>query len=217
MMPAKLAIDPGITPSRELTEEEKHALEKKKEAFDKLLANEQKAKYKLEVMFRHTRRLHGLVDGMLSIWESGTRLNGEGDTKAYFCPGKEKGVNDCEALIPDNTAFGSGRLACPACGKVWKSEEVYGEIFFKIPNERWADVLVKFYARLGHNADIYLKYPKYDVRKIAAAEQAKELRGEQYNKLRGEKVLYIYPLKNIIKDTSNGSDLYKRFYALLTA
>jgi len=200
-----------------ITAEDKHVLKQKKTAFDKLLEQEQKAKYKIEVMFRHTRRATGLIDGSLSVWESGTKLNGDGDTKAYFCPGKQSKRNDCEAVIPDETAFGSGRLACPSCGVVWDSEAVFGEVFFKQPTERWADTLVRFYARLGHNADIYLKYPKHDVRAIAAKEQAKQLGGAQYAKLRSEKVLYIYPLKNIIKDTSNGSDLYKRFFALLTA
>jgi len=202
---------------RPLTAEDKHILGKKQAAFDQLLEQEQKAKYKIEVMFRHTRRSTGLIDGSLSVWESGTRLNGEGDTKAYFCPGRQTRRSDCEAIIPDETAFGNGRLACPGCGIVWKSEEVFGEVFFKQPTERWADTLVRFYARLSHNADIYLKYPKHDVRAIAAQEQAKQLGGAQYAKLRSEKVLYIYPLKNIIKDTSNGSDLYKRFFALLTA
>ena len=201
---------------KKLSEEEVHRLKKKQEAFDKLLETEQKAKYKIEVMFRHSRKAVGPVDGSLSIWESGTKLNGEGDAKVYFCPSKEMKRGDCNGLLPD-VSNGMGHLVCPKCGVVWKEDQVYGEIFFRLPYERWADVLVRYYALTGNNADVYVKFPKHDVRAIAKQEQAKQLMGERYAKLRSEKVLYIYPLKNIIKDTSNGADLYGRFKALLTA
>jgi hypothetical protein len=202
--------------TQELTREEHHNLEQRRAAFDKLLGENKKAKYKIEVMFRHTRRTTGLIDGMLSVWESGTKLSGEGDAKLYFCPQRALKKGDCEAILPD-VSNGFGHLVCPKCGGRWTEAQVFGEIFFKLPNEKWAEVLVRYYARTEHNADVYLKYPKHDVRKIAANEQAKQLGGEQYNKLRSEKVLYIYRLESIIKDTSNGSTLYDRFKALLTA
>lgn len=202
--------------TQELSREEHHNLQQRQAAFDKLLEENKKAKYKLEVMFRHTRRSTGLIDGMLSVWESGTKISGEGDAKVYFCPAKELNRGDCTAILPDRSN-GFGHLVCPSCGQTWKDDQVYGEIFFKLPYEKWAEVLVKYYARTGHNADIYLKYPKHDVRAIAAKEQEKQLKGEQYDKLRSEKVLYIYRLERIIKDTSSGSTLYDRFKALLTA
>lgn len=202
--------------TQELSREEHHNLQKRQEAFDKLLEDNKRAKYKIEVMFRHSRRSTGLIDGMLSIWESGTKLSGEGDAKVYFCPSKELGRGECQAILPD-VSNGFGHLVCPKCGQSWKDSEVYGEVFFKLPYEKWAEVLVTYYARTGHNADIYLKYPKHDVRVIAAKEQEKQLKGDQYNKLRSEKVLYIYRLERIIKDTSSGSSLYDRFKALLTA
>ena len=202
--------------TQELSREELHNLEKKREAFDKLLEENKKAKYKIEVMFRHSRRSTGLIDGILSIWESGTKLSGEGDAKVYFCPSKTLRKGTCEAILPD-VSNGFGHLVCPNCGMRWKDDEVFGEVFFKLPYEKWAEVLVTYYARTGHNSDIYLKYPKHDVRVIASKEQEKQLGGEQYAKLRSEKVLYIYRLDRIIKDTSSGSTLYDRFKALLTA
>jgi hypothetical protein len=202
--------------TQELAAEEIHALQQRKAAFEKLIAQDQKAKYKIEVMFRHTRGTTGLIDGTLGIWESGTKLNGDGDAKAYFCPSVERGRGTCTALIPDTSA-GFGYLTCASCGVSWKEKEVYGEVFFKLPYEKWAEVLVKYYALCGHNADIYMKYPKHDVRKVAAAEQAKQLHGREYERLRKEKVLYIYPLRNIIKDTSAGATLYDRFKAFLQA
>lgn len=214
--PRELKIEDVDKKTQELSREEHHNLQKRRDAFDKLLEDNQKAKYKIEVMFRHTRRSTGLIDGMLSVWESGTKLSGEGDAKVYFCPQRSLKQGDCEAIMPE-VSHGLGHLVCASCGSRWKEDQVFGEIFFKLPYEKWAEVLVKYYARTGHNADIYLKYPKHDVRRVAAKEQEKQLGGEQYNKLRSEKVLYIYPLKNIIKDTSTGSTLYDRFKALLTA
>lgn len=216
-MPAReVRIEDVDKKTQELSREEMHNLEKRRQAFDKLLEENKKAKYKIEVMFRHTRRSTGLIDGMLSIWESGTKLSGEGDSKVYFCPQRSLKKGECEAILPD-VSNGFGHLVCPSCGSRWNEDQVFGEIFFKLPYEKWAEVLVRYYARTGHNADVYLKYPKHDVRKIAANEQAKQLGGEQYNKLRTEKVLYIYRLERIIKDTSAGSTLYDRFKALLTA
>lgn len=202
--------------TKELAAAEVDALAKRRAAFDKLLEQDKKAKYKIEIMFRHTRGTTGLIDGSLGIWESGTKLNGDGDAKAYFCPSVERKRGTCTALIPDTSA-GFGYLHCAACGTSWTEKEVYGEVFFKLPYEKWAEVLVKYYARCGHNADIYMKYPKHDVRKVAAMEQEKKLDGRQYEKLRSEKVLYIYPLANLIKDTASGAALYDRFLAFLKA
>ena len=196
-----------------LSEEDKHTLKQKQAALDKLLADEQKAKYKIEILFGHKRTLHGLSTGALSIWESGTMLHGGGDTKVYMCPAKNK---PCKGLIAESSQ-GFGHLVCPECGSVWEGEDVYGELIFKLPNNKWAEVLMRFYTLLGHNADIYLKYPKHDLRVASGLEQAKQLHGEALDKARKERQQYIYPLKNIIKDTANGADLQGRFYALLTA
>ncbi len=202
--------------TKELGHEELENLKQKRAALDKLLADNKRAKYKIEVMFRHTRRTIGLISGQMTFWESGTKLNGDGDSRIYFCPSREKKISDCEALLPD-VSNGFGHLVCPKCGGRWKDVDVIGEIYFNLPIERWAEALVRYYARAEHNADIYLKYPKLDIRKVAEAEQMKQLGGEKYNKLRTERVLYIYPLANIIQDTSAGSTLYDRFKAFLTA
>lgn len=199
-----------------LTEEDKHLLEKKKAAFDAVLAAEQKAKYKIEVLFAHTRKVHGPSVGMLSIWQSGSKFHGGGDTKMYWCPASDLKKADCNGVIPDSSQ-GYGYLVCPSCGNTWKGEQVTGELLFKLDAWKWAEVLVKHYVRLQHNADIYLKYPRIDLRVASDKEQAKQLMGEELAKARSERQLYIYPLANIIKDTSSGSDLLNRFHALLTA
>jgi hypothetical protein len=41
--------------------------------------------------------------------------------------------------------------------------------------------------------------------------------GEEIRKARKNRGLHIYPLKNIIKDTGNGAQLYERILAFITA
>lgn len=212
----KFGEDNPIELAPELTEQELETLKKRQIAFDKLLQQENKAKYKIEVLFAHTRRAHGHSAGALSIWESGTKLHGGGDTKLYWCPGKELKVSDCTGIIPD-ASQGYGHLVCPDCKRVWQGEQVFGEIFYRLDAEKWSIVLLKHYIRLGHNADIYLKYPKHDLRVASGLEQAKQLMGEKLAKVRKDRLQYIYPLAHIIKDVSAGSDLQKRFRAFLTA
>jgi len=196
--------------------EELHALEERKKIFDKLLSQEGKAKYKIEILFKHTRVVHGLSAGTVSIWESGTKLHGGGDTKAYWCPGKELKRNDCTGIIPD-ASNGYGHLVCPKCQVLWKGPEVIGEIFYRLPARKWAEVILKHYVHLDHNADIYCKYPKEDLRIASSLEQAKQHMGEKLSKARASRQVYIYPLAHLIKDVSAGSDLLERFHAFLTA
>src|SRR5579862_8352469 len=120
----KFGEDLPLEEAPQLTPEELHTLKKKQEAFDKLLQTEGKAKYKIEVLFAHKRKLHALSAGALSIWESGTKLHGGGDTKMYWCPARKMKRSDCNGIIPD-ASNGYGHLVCPRCGVVWKGEEVF--------------------------------------------------------------------------------------------
>lgn len=212
----KFGEDNPIENAPTLTEEEKFQLKKRMELLDQVLASEQKAKYKIEVMFGRERKMKEASPAMLSFWESGTKLNGGGDAKIYICPGKHLKKSDCEAFIPDS-ANGYGHLVCPACGQVWKAEQVAGEVLARLTMQGWAQLIHKYYVRLGHNADIYVKHPREDIRISAALEQEKQRKGEVLQKTRSKMVTYIYPLKNIIKDTQNGRDLLTQFYNLLKA
>lgn len=212
----KYGEDNAIELAPVLTEEELDTLKKKQAAFDALLKDENKAKYKIEVLFAHTRSSHKTAVGALSIWESGTKLHGGGDTKMYWCPAKDKKTSDCKGIIPD-ASNGYGYLVCPDCKKVWNGEDVYGEILYRLDVENWSVVLLKHYIRLGHNADIYLKYPLHDLRKVSRQEQEKQLMGEKLAKARRDRQQYIYPLARIMKDVAAGADLQKRFRAFLTA
>ena len=196
-----------------LTEEEADTLRKRMEAMDKILATQQKAKYKVEVHFTHKRTGRLPTPGMLSIWESGAQFHGGGDTKIYMCPSS---LGGCDGIIPYNSQ-GYGFLVCPTCKKTWKGGQVDGEVVHVQTVDGWAHVLLKWFVKLQHNADIYIKYPKEDIRKASRLELEKDRGGEKLARARAAKDVYIYTLRAIIKDSANGGDLLQRFKALLSA
>lgn len=199
----------------EVTEETQYAIQKKMEDLDKLLASQQKAKFKIELMFGDERSLNKSVPGIISFWESGMKLHGGGDAKIYFCPGKSLKVNNCEKHIP--FAFNAfGHLVCPECKQTWKGEQVIGEVLGRHSMREWAELLYTYFRRLEHNCDIYLKHAPNDIRSFAAQEQERQLGGDLLKKGR-KRALHIYPLRNIIKDTAAGADILGRFHAFLTS
>lgn len=200
----------------EFSKEEQEAIRMKMAALDALLKTQKHAKYKIELFFGKARSLHKPTPGIVSFWESGSKLHGGGDAKIYFCPGKMRRVNDCEAVIPEAANISSLHF-CVKCSRSWKGVDVIGEIVANLTMRDWATVLLRYYVRLDHNADLYLKHAKEDIRTIAMIEQAKERGGEYLARVRNKRALHIYPLNRIIKDTSAGADLYGRFVAFLTA
>jgi hypothetical protein len=205
---------PPVVLTKEQLEEERQVLENKKKAMDELLKQECIGKYKIEIFFSYRRSITKPTPGALSIWESGSKLHGGGDAKVYFCPGEVRGINDCASIIPfDNVNYGHG--LCPRCGKVWKSDEMVGEILGNWPMQTWAKKVTDYFTALGHSADIYVKQPRGDIRKAAELEQEKQLGGEKLDVVRKGVVKYIYPLARILKDTQSGADIYDRFYAFL--
>jgi len=208
--------DNPLEAAPELTEEEKDILQKRMAAMDKLLAEKHRAKYKIEIMFSHKRSAREPQAGIVSFWESGSKLHGGGDTKVYLCPSEREGRGRCLGIIGYDSQ-GYGHLVCPKCQQVWQGKQGIGEQRGRWPVQTWAGVLLRYFMQLENNADIYIKVPKYDIRKAAELEQQKQMMGDALNVVRRQKTVYVYPLKNIIKDTSNGADLYGRFKALLSA
>jgi len=205
-------VDEALHPKFD-DEQRQRVLERRK-AMDDLLEKECIGKYKIELLFSYSRSLRNPTAGALSVWESGAKLHGGGDAKVYFCPGRVRGVNDCEHVIPaDNANF--GHCLCPGCGTVWEAQYVLGEVMGRYTMQTWAEILLKYYQILDHNADIYIKQPKSDIRAAARAEQEKQLKGDKLNVVRAGMRKVIYPLKRIIADTSAGADLYTQFHTLL--
>ena len=176
------------------------------------------AAYKLEIQFGVDHHVAGpnTTYGSITIWENGSHFNGGGDALLYTCPGKFQKVNDCEAIIPDSV---NGRrvVVCPACMMAWRSSHLIGQTFYRLPIQKWAEVVHRWYIRLNLDADIRVKYHYDDIRVAAEAEQQKELRGEVLEKARSaaRRKPRVYPLENIVRDLNAGADLQTRILAFL--
>jgi hypothetical protein len=204
----------------EMSDGEQKVLREKMLALDKLFGSKAVvARHKIEVQFGKERSTWKAFPGMISLYLSGTKLNGGGDEKLYMCP-----RNDCSGVIPPFKRFvkevGGKAIAyipCPKCGMMWPENSLVGEIFYRLTPKDWALVILRFFARLEHNADIYVKYHRTDIRAVTMMELARARGGETINKARNSRGLHIYPLKNVIKDTSAGAQLYDRILTFITS
>lgn len=176
------------------------------------------AKYKLELIFGKTRSGRTTTPGILSFWHSGSKLHGGGDDKLYLCPGSHLKKSDCNAILQEEYNVTEG-VVCPACGTIWKHEQVIGELMFNLPMRKWAEVLYKYYRLCDYNCDIYLKHAPTDIRSVSLAqvERATWKGSQLLEGTRKKRARVVYPLSNILHDTQAGADLLGRFYAFLTA
>jgi hypothetical protein len=205
------AVEEGAK-QQKMDQEEVLALQRRMEALDKFFADRVVARYKIEVQFGKGRSTWQHFAGALSLFLSGTKLNGGGDEKLYMCPGQ-----GCKGVIFPNERLGAS-VVCRTCEMVWPEAELIGEKLFRLAPPDWAHVILEHFIRLEHNADIYLKFHRTDIRHQTMMEQARKTgRGEILNQARRNRGLHIYPLKNIIKDTKHGADLYKRILTFIKA
>jgi hypothetical protein len=174
------------------------------------------AKYKLEIQFGVDHHVQGTTYGVITIWENGSHFNGGADALLYACPGKHLQVNGCEAIIPD-AVTGRKIVVCPRCFMAWKAKDLIGQTFYRLPLQKWAEVVHRWYIRLNLDADIRIKYHYDDIRLASEKEQEKELRGEVLERARSSarRKPRVYPLEYIIKDVNAGADLQKRILAFL--
>jgi hypothetical protein len=203
----------------ELSPEEAEAVVRRAEALKRLVSGDEiRAKYKLELIFGEARSTWKPTPGILSFWEAGARFHGGGDQKIYLCPGRRLGRSGCEAPIPE-LGVSLGTLVCPACGTTWAGEDVIGELCFNLPMRKWAAVLNEHVRKFDYDADLYLKHAPSDIRSIALAQAKKQtFRGsERLDLVRSRRARHVYPLRNIVKDTSAGADLLSRIYAFLVS
>lgn len=174
------------------------------------------ARYKIDLLLASGWSTQRPSAGMISLWESGRALHGEGDTKLYVCPGKHLGRNECDAIIP-GLGLGYDSAVCPKCGVLWKSGELIGEYAYRLDMNRWAEVLYRWFRKLGMEADIRIIYPPDDIRSLSAIEQERQRGGDLLEPARARRATRVYPLRNIIKDTTAGADLQGRFLAFVRA
>jgi len=203
-----------------VNDETAEAVKRQLKELGKHHADDVVAQYKIEVMFGTKHTVQGLAYGVLTLWENGTKIGGGGDSSLYVCPGKHFKANTCESIIPDN-AMGLSVVVCPACGVMWKRHQLFSEQFFRLPIQKWADVILHWFVQTGMDADIRLKYTyrhkNLDIRGAAELEQARQMKGDLLIPIRDKehRPTKLYPLKNIIKDTSAGADLYTRILSFV--
>jgi hypothetical protein len=198
---------------------------------------EAKATYKIEIRFGPDRsNLETKPSaGALLIWESGKKLHGGGDDQMFWC-----GYSDCDKPISSSN-FALYHVVCPWCKRTNFTDEntkaghiqhlqderraspgieklpcVADSRFFRLPPSKLAQLLVKTFRSLGSDADIYLKYHPKEIR-LDKTELAKASTLNKLYTARMAKKPLVYPLKNILKDTAAGADVYQRFLAMLRA
>jgi hypothetical protein len=173
-----------------------------------ILKTEIRAKYKIEVMFGPNRTSNGPNAVCIQAFESGKRFHGGGDDLMYWC----KDVNSdsgCWSPITGDRIAG-GVAFCFNCGRL-NAERLTCQRFMNVTTQTLADHVAKIWRQLESSADIYCKYNKDDFRYIAIE---KKRGSEEARRLRG---LFIYPLKNILKDTAAGASVEGRFASFFKA
>jgi len=190
---------------------EEAAIKEQMAAIDRFFGKKIDATYKIEIQFGPNRSMWKPFGGMMSIFLSGTKLHGGGDEKVYICP-KE----GCNGIVHPQDRLGAS-VVCKKCQMTWPETQLVGELFFVLTAQKWAEVLERWFMVLESKADIYLKYHRMDIRTQAAIEQERQKGGEFLNKARNVRGMHVYPLHNIIKDTSNGASVRERFLAFVRA
>jgi len=168
------------------------------------------ARYKIEVTFGKERtRMMSL--GCIQILESGSAFHGGGDIKIYWCPS-----DDC-GLPMDYSSKASGPAFCEHCNNTFPGKDLVGERMFRLPVQKLALLVEKIFHQLGGNADIYVKYHPTDLKRATLEFKSMDQEVQLGKARAGRQRPYIYPLKNLIKDTASGSTLSKRIKSFLEA
>ncbi len=179
-----------------------------------------RAAYKLElVVGSEGRSKQKAFPGMLMAWTNEGFAHGGGDEVVYFCPQKiEEGEHERTCGNPlDLKWVGKEAAVCPKCKRATDPKKLTGQIFARLPMQHWATLVLKCFEALGMDADLRMKTIKKDLRVAAELEQAKYQGGDHLRAVRDSQEWVIYPLKNIIKDTAAGADLYTRIRSFLEA
>lgn len=196
----------------EREERRKESLRREKKGdvdYERQLGGEIRARYKIEVMFEKGRTTQGPNLCGIQLWESGKKFHGGGDQLMYWCMDTTSNEG-CKA--PFSSDFITGPYAqCPSCGKTVLIAKAANMRVLRVSTKKLSEELVRIFHSLGGDSDLYLKYHKTDVHYLAMM-RAKG--PEVAHRLKG---MAIYPLKNILKDTSMGADLAGRFFAFLAS
>lgn len=207
----------------ELDEQEQAAIRSRMEAVDKLFAQTNQAKYKLEIQFHEKRSTWQPFAGVMYFLLSGNKLHGGGDTKIYLC-----GLDGCHGIVnpPEHTVTdldtpleqeSRPRVICPKCNQIQFADQLWGERLLRLTAQHWAQAIYDNFRYLEQNADVMLILHHSDLQKMTGLEIEKNADSAILDGARRARQKVIYPLKNLIKDVSAGADMYKRFLAFVTS
>lgn len=197
-----------------MSREKKEDLETQRKAADERKANAGLAKFKIEILFNKDFSTIKPSAGIVSFWENANQLHGGGDTIVHFCPGKKLKKNDCDHYIPD-PSHGYGFLICPKCHEVWNGDDVDGQVAARLTPQGWATLILGYYRRLDMQCDVVIKHHREDIRSASKAKFSQDTLASVRSS--GKRRRRIYTMSAIIRDTSAGADLYKRFLAFVKA
>jgi hypothetical protein len=204
-----------------LNEQEESAIKQKMAAIDRLFQDQIKAKYKLEIQFHEARSNIKPFVGVMYFFLNGNRFNGGGDSKVYLCADDAcHGVIDpTECIVvnldEDPEQIKPAKMLCPKCKKLWPAMDLWGERLLKLTANDWARAILNNFRYMDSNADVSLIFHHADLHQHTLSEMDRIAQGDIIREVRRKREKAIYPLKNIIKDTSNGADPYSRFLAFM--
>lgn len=177
------------------------------------------APWMVQINFGHRHKTHSAsTDGVVTLWHQRAHFDGGADQMAFICPGKERRNNGCSAVLPQE-AHGVDVTMCPACGSLWRPEELHSQVFYRLPLQSWADVVLTWFQRCDMKADLYAIVAYDDIRDANMKELERSRGGEVLRKVRmnRKKARRKYRLQNIIQDINAGASLRGRILEFLKA
>jgi hypothetical protein len=180
---------------------------------------ELKATYKLEIIFTEERSMHKPFGGFVYALSNGGFAHGGGDEAIYFCSAKvdrdgvTKTCNNPLAL----KWLGRDNALCPRCKQLIDPADLTGQIYAKLSVQNWTQLVLKVFNVLGCDADLRIGTLKGDLRVTTQQEMDHSSMGEGLTALRKDRRYVVYPLSNLIRDTSAGASLQGRIRAFLSA
>lgn len=169
-----------------------------------------RARFKIELKFREERSLLDDVSVGWQVYESGKHLHGGGDELVYWCLSSDGLEQGCGAPIIGSNII-QGVALCMGCNRQINAAMLTSNFVIRMTLRKLAQETAKLWRKLDGSADIYCKFSPEDIRyKI----MVKKIGSDKARKLQG---LFIYPLTNLIKDTSAGSSLESRLEAFFKA
>lgn len=176
------------------------------------------AKYRIQVMFNEERSEFRPYRGFIVMWYHNRNDDGDGDRSLYLCPRKIEvnGVpKPCNAPIPPELiSTKTGLAVCPRCRGASNPEALIGQIFARLPTQRWATLITRIFGVLECHADIEIDYLEQDIRAATANINEKGQR-DALRTARAARKQVTYLLRRLVQDTSNGAGVESAIHAFL--